>query len=101
MLRKVLSGCDSKSYSRFILVTNNYHMARSLLEMGRFLRNAGLEPYPVVNSKIDDGRWLTKTETFRVLFTQYNKYLLALARGIVPAKLAADDVVMVQAQATE
>ncbi|WP_395451291.1 YdcF family protein [Aminobacter sp. UC22_36] len=90
---------ESHAYGRVILVTNNYHMPRSMLEMGRLLRNASLEPYPVVNSKLDDGRWLTKPEAFRVLFTEYNKYLLALARGIVPVKPSADGVVVVQAAA--
>ena len=70
--------------SSVILVTNNYHMPRSLLEMGRLLDEAELEPYPVVNSKLDDGGWMTKPDALRVLFTEYNKYLAALARGVLP-----------------
>lgn len=77
---------DSHAYGTVILVTNNYHMPRSLLEMGRLLGNARLEPYPVVNSNLDNGGWLTKPEALRVLFTEYNKYLLALARGILPVR---------------
>ncbi len=77
---------ESHAYGTIILVTNNYHMPRSLLEMGRLLRNAKLEPYPVVNANLENGGWLTKPEALRVLFTEYNKYLLALARGIVPVK---------------
>lgn len=92
---------ESHDYERVILVTNNYHMPRSLLEMGRLLRHASLEPYPVVNSKLDDGGWLTKPEALRVLFIEYNKYLLALARGIVPVKPTSDGDVVVQAQAAE
>lgn len=83
---------ESHDYGRVILVTNNYHMPRSLLEMGRLLRHATLQPYPVVNSKLDDGSWLTKPKAFRVLFTEYNKYLLALARGILPVKPTADGI---------
>jgi uncharacterized SAM-binding protein YcdF (DUF218 family) len=67
-------------------------MPRSLLEMGRLLGNAKLEPYPVVNSNLDNGGWLTKPEALRVLFTEYNKYLLALARGIVPVRPTADGI---------
>jgi uncharacterized SAM-binding protein YcdF (DUF218 family) len=77
---------ESHAYGTVILVTNNYHMPRSLLEMGRLLHGAKLEPYPVVNSNLENGGWLTKPEALRVLFTEYNKYLLALARGIVPVK---------------
>lgn len=75
---------DSHAYGSVILVTNNYHMPRSLLEMGRLLHNARLEPYPVVNSNLNNGNWLTKPEALRVLFTEYNKYLVSLARGVLP-----------------
>lgn len=78
----------SHGYSSVILVTNNYHMPRSLLEMGRLLRNARLVPYPVVNSSLDNGGWLTKPGAFRVLFTEYNKYLLALGRIVLPIRPA-------------
>ncbi len=71
------------AYGRVILVTNNYHMPRSLLEMGRLLDHEELEPYPVVNSNIDNGGWIARPDALRVLFTEYGKYLLALARGVV------------------
>lgn len=83
-------------YSSVILVTNNYHMPRSLLEMGRLLGKAKLEPYPVVNSNLDNGGWLTKPQALRVLFTEYNKYLLALARGVLPLKPTPDGVTLAQ-----
>lgn len=73
-------------YGSVLLVTNNYHMPRSMLEMGRLLGEAELQPYPVVNSRLDGGGWIMKPEALRVLFTEYNKYLMALARGVVPLK---------------
>lgn len=79
---------ENHGYSRIILVTNNYHMPRSLLEMGRLLRSARLIPYPVVNSNLDNGGWLIKPGAFRVLFTEYNKYLLALGRVVLPIRPA-------------
>jgi len=71
-------------YGRVILVTANYHMPRSLLEMRRLIGAEELEPYPVVNSSLGGGRWMADPDALRVLFTEYNKYLLALARGVVP-----------------
>ena len=68
-------------------MTNNYHMPRSLLEMRRLLAKARLEPYPVVNSRLDGGGWMVKPEALRVLFTEYLKYLAAVARGVVVAQL--------------
>lgn len=88
------------AYDRVILVTNNYHMPRSLLEMGRLLDREELDPYPVVNSNLDNGGWMTRPEALRVLFTEYNKYLLALARGAVPNAPAEEGVEMVNAPTT-
>lgn len=90
---------ESHAYGTVILVTNNYHMPRSLLEMGRLLHHARLEPYPVVNSNLDDGSWLTKPQALRVLFTEYTKYLLALARGIVPVKPTPDGIALAETAA--
>ena len=82
------------AYEKVILVTNNYHMPRSLLEMGRLLDREELAPYPVVNSKLDKGGWIVRPGALRVLFTEYNKYLAALARGMLPHQPADDDAVM-------
>ncbi|MGX5845868.1 YdcF family protein [Mesorhizobium sp. PL10] len=87
---------ESHAYGSVILVTNNYHMPRSLLEMGRLLHGARLEPYPVVNTNLDNGDWLTKPEALRVLLTEYSKYLLALARGIVPIRQTPDSVALAE-----
>ena len=92
---------QNHAYQRVILVTNNYHMPRSLLELGRLLPRATLDPYPVVNTRLDKGNWLAKPEALRVLFIEYNKYLLALARGIVPVKPSTENVLVVQAEAAE
>lgn len=71
------------NYSSVIVVTNNYHMPRSLLEMHRLIGRTELIPYPVVNSRLDDGTWMTKPEAVRVLLTEYTKYVAALARSVV------------------
>jgi uncharacterized SAM-binding protein YcdF (DUF218 family) len=71
-------------YDSAILVTNNYHMPRSLLEMHRLLQDSRLDPYPVVNSRLDNGGWMAKPDALRVLFTEYTKYLAAVARGVMP-----------------
>lgn len=88
---------ESHAYQSVILVTNNYHMPRSLLEMGRLLKAAELRPYPVVNTKLDDGIWMTKPDAVRVLFTEYTKYLASLARGVMPARSLQQDIALVNA----
>jgi uncharacterized SAM-binding protein YcdF (DUF218 family) len=78
----------SHAYGRVILVTNNYHMPRSLLEMRRLIAGTELVPYPVVNTRPEGSSWLTEPEVLRVLFTEYMKYLAALARGVLPGSPA-------------
>jgi uncharacterized SAM-binding protein YcdF (DUF218 family) len=75
---------EKHNYRSVILVTNNYHMPRSLLELRRLLDHARVDPYPVVNSRLRDGGWLAKPSAVRVIFTEYTKYLAALARGALP-----------------
>jgi uncharacterized SAM-binding protein YcdF (DUF218 family) len=74
---------NDNAYSSAILVTNNYHMPRSLLEMRRFGAGTAIQPYPVVNTRIDRGEWLLNPDALRVLFTEYAKYLAAVARDAI------------------
>jgi uncharacterized SAM-binding protein YcdF (DUF218 family) len=90
----------SHDYDSVILVTNNYHMPRSLLEMRRLLGSAELRPYAVVNSRLDNGGWLTNPDALRVLFTEYTKYVAALARAVVPVRATADGLVIADVAAT-
>jgi uncharacterized SAM-binding protein YcdF (DUF218 family) len=76
---------SANTYGSIIVVTNNYHMPRSLLEMRRILPMADLQPYPVVNTPLHDGTWLGKPDALRVLLTEYVKYVASLVRGLLPA----------------
>lgn len=91
---------ERHDYSSVILVTNNYHMPRSLLEMSRFIGKADLKPYPVVNTRLDNGGWMTNRAALRILFTEYTKYLGALARAVVPLRSTPEGVVIVDATTT-
>ncbi|HHZ09730.1 MAG TPA: YdcF family protein [Rhizobiales bacterium] len=84
-------------FDRIIVVTNNYHMPRSLLEMRRYLADTELVPYPVVNTPLGNGGWMTKPDALRVLFTEYTKYVAALVRGVVPRRSADESVSLAKA----
>jgi uncharacterized SAM-binding protein YcdF (DUF218 family) len=73
------------AFASVILVTNNYHMPRSLMEMRRFLGDFDLQPYPVVHRRLDRGEWLRRPGALRVLLTEYVKLIGSFARGIVSA----------------
>lgn len=75
---------DSRGWDTIIIVTNNYHMPRSLLELKRYMSDVELLPYPVVNTQLEGGKWFTNRSALRVLFTEYAKYVAALGRGVLP-----------------
>lgn len=75
---------DENAYGTIIVVTNNYHMPRSLLEMRRYLHHAVLRPYPVINTPLDRGEWITNPDALRVMLTEYVKFVAALGRGMLP-----------------
>jgi uncharacterized SAM-binding protein YcdF (DUF218 family) len=75
---------QSLGFKRVILVTNNYHMPRSLLEFRRARPKLEIVPYPVVNSDLGNGSWMVRPDTIRVLFAEYLKYLGALSRAVLP-----------------
>ena len=90
---------EQHRFGSIILVTNNYHMPRSLLEMHRLLADVEMSPYPVVNSPIDGGGWMTKPDVVRVLFTEYVKYMTALARSLVTSPTIPPDLAAARARA--
>lgn len=67
------------NYKRIFIVTNNYHIPRSILELSRQVGNVELLPYPVINSDLKNNNWMRQGDTLRVLFTEYIKYIGALA----------------------
>lgn len=79
----------ANTFGSITVVTNNYHMPRSLLEMRRILPNAELRAYPVVNTPLTGTAWLEDADALRVLATEYVKYVAALLRAMLPAEAAA------------
>lgn len=80
---------DNHRFGSAILVTNNYHMPRSLLELGR-RTGAELTAFPVVNTPLDKGRWLTERAALRVLVTEYLKFVASALGGDIRRVLNMD-----------
>ncbi|MCY6383635.1 YdcF family protein [Hoeflea prorocentri] len=71
-------------YRNVIVVTSNYHMPRSLLELRRVDPQTNFVPYPVVTLELTHLRWLQEPGALRMLAAEYVKYLgarLHLSRG--------------------
>ncbi len=67
-------------YRRVLLVTHNYHMPRSLLELRRVDPDTVYIPYPVVASDLKRRVWLIEPTVLRAMMLEYVKYSLAWLR---------------------
>lgn len=74
---------SEKGYRRVLLVTNNYHMPRSLLELRRVDPRTDFIPYPVINDDLKAHNWLRNPEVVRRLITEYVKYSVASLRDMI------------------
>lgn len=73
----------ANNFTSAILVTNNYHIPRSMLEMRRAMPEMRIIAYPVVNARLDGFRWLANREVLRVLFIEYAKFVAAYGRSLI------------------
>lgn len=69
-----------KGYSSVLVVTSNYHMQRSLMELRRTDPKTQFIPYPVVISDLRTRAWYAEPNALRTLLSEYVKILLAYAR---------------------
>lgn len=68
-------------YGSLIVVTSNYHMPRTLAELGRVMPSVRLVPYAVVaENKVRVERWWSYPGTTKLLLREYVKFLPALGR---------------------
>jgi uncharacterized SAM-binding protein YcdF (DUF218 family) len=72
----------AKGYKSVLVVTNNYHMPRSLAELAYVDPETQFIPFPVVNSDLKNSNWFTDPNAVRVMLAEYAKVLLAGARNI-------------------
>jgi uncharacterized SAM-binding protein YcdF (DUF218 family) len=70
-----------EGYTSLRLVTASYHMPRSLLEFRRAMPEVRIVPNPVVPERFMQDAWWRFPGTLSLVISEYNKYLLALARG--------------------
>ncbi|MDA4845804.1 YdcF family protein [Hoeflea poritis] len=67
-------------YRDVIVVTSNYHMPRSLLELRRVDAETNFIPYPVVATDLRNLQWLQHPAALRMVAAEYLKYLAARYR---------------------
>lgn len=84
----------SKGYESLIVVTADYHMPRSMLELSAAMPGVKLYPYPV-KTDLNAHRWWKTSTSARRMIVEYCKYLAILGReaflGLGPETKAAPE----------
>jgi uncharacterized SAM-binding protein YcdF (DUF218 family) len=73
----------AKRFDSLIVVTSDYHMPRSLLELRGALPGVELRPYPVATRSVNVGTWWRSPKSARLLAWEYTKFLAVGARELV------------------
>ncbi len=71
------------NFMRLIVVTSNYHMPRTLLEMRRVFPQGKFIPHAVESPSVEIRDWWTHGPTLRLLLGEYVKYLVAVMRRLL------------------
>jgi uncharacterized SAM-binding protein YcdF (DUF218 family) len=66
-----------RGFKSLIVVTSNYHMPRAIVELSHALPDITLIPYAVVGDKWRDEPWWASGGTFRLVLSEYVKYVAA------------------------
>ena len=81
----------ANKFKSVILVTSNYHMPRAEKELHRLAGSVKIIPYPLVNSDLQNWKWLEQPDAFRLILTEYLKFTLTTVRHLIaPAPNRAD-----------
>ena len=78
------SWADRQGFSSLIVVTSDYHMPRTMAELAQAMPGARLIAYPVDNPELDLADWWRNPQVFGLLAREYGKYLLVVARSMLP-----------------
>ena len=81
--QEIAAWARSKHYDSLIVVTSDYHMPRSLLEIRGAAPGVKLTPYAVSTPSLDNSRWWRAAVTARRMTLEYVKYLAVLGRETV------------------
>lgn len=82
--RETADWMAKQRFKSLRLVTASYHMPRSLLEFHRAMPDVSIIIHPVHPPQFKLHRWWLWPGSARLVISEYQKYLVALARGGLP-----------------
>ncbi len=78
--RETAAWAKKHGFKSLIVVTADYHMPRSILELRAALPTMQFEPYPIATETLDAHSWWKRGPEARRLILEYSKYLVILGR---------------------
>lgn len=81
--REIADWARGHEFYTLIVVTSDYHMPRSLLELKADMPDAHFVPYPVATPELDARGWWKSPKGMRIVVLEYCKYLAILGRDAV------------------
>lgn len=81
--REIADWARGHEFYTLIVVTSDYHMPRSLLELKADMPDAHFVPYPVATPDLDARGWWKSPKGSRIVVLEYCKYLAILGRDAV------------------
>jgi len=78
----------ARGFQSLIVVTANFHIPRAMFEVGHELPDVTLVPFGVVSDKVRVDAWWENSDTARLLFLEYLKYIVARVRMVLPPSIA-------------
>lgn len=78
--QEIAAWARTKGYRSLIVVTSDYHMPRSLLELRAAAPGIKLTAYAVSTPSLDNSRWWRAAVSARRMTLEYLKYLAVLGR---------------------
>lgn len=81
--KEIADWARRKDFESLVVVTSDYHMPRSLLEIHGAMPEAELIAYPVRTPSLDTRRWWRSALGARRMTLEYCKYLAVLVREAV------------------
>ena len=78
--RETAAWVKKHRFRSLIVVTADYHMPRSMLELRAAMPGVKLTPYPVKTEEIDAAAWWRTSLQARRMLIEYSKYLAVFTR---------------------
>ncbi len=75
--REIAAWAKERDYHSLTIVTANYHMPRSLIEIHLAVPHISLVVYPVISSNVPVEGWWWHPHTAVLIASEYSKYLLS------------------------